>query len=125
MSKVRGISYQQKIINALKSLPNPLEDKRHNLLIYFVNDRARSNETRFAHIANVRHDLSVSDIRRIPRELKNSILKKDKERTDTFNLYIQRFSYTQSQYIKISLQVLEEEPDRATVKTIYITNIIK
>ena len=47
--------YDQNIIEALKKLPNPIEDKKHNLSIYVNNDQARSNESRFEHIAKSVH----------------------------------------------------------------------
>ena len=67
MAKRKGLSYEEKLINALRKLPSPLEDKRHNLKIYFDDDRARSNESRFEHIVNQRHGLRPSDIERISR----------------------------------------------------------
>ena len=41
MAKRKGLSYEEKLINALRKLPSPLEDKRHNLKIYFDDDRVR------------------------------------------------------------------------------------
>ena len=124
MAKKR-VTYEERIINAVKSLPNPLEDKRHSLFIYFVDDRARSNETRFTHIASKRHELTVYDIRRIPRQIKTCVFKKDKERKETFNLYIKRFNFIDDEYIKLSVAIEEKEPHRAVVKTIFITKNIK
>ena len=92
MAKRKGLSYEEKLINSLKKLPNPLEDKRHNLKIYFNDDRARSNQSRFEHIIDDRHGLLASDIERIPRYIKQSKLKKDSERKNTFNLFIKRNS---------------------------------
>ena len=103
MAKRKGLSYEEKITNALKKLPNPLEDKRHNLKIYFNDDRARSNQSRFEHIVDDRHGLLTSDIEKIPRYIKTSKLKKDPERKNTFNLFIKR-NNANCEYIKISLK---------------------
>ena len=67
MAKRKGLSYEEKLINALRKLPSPLIDKRHNIKIYFDDNRARSNESRFEHIVNQRHGLLASDIERINR----------------------------------------------------------
>ena len=124
MAKRKGLTYEQKLINALKKLPNPLEDKRHNLKIYFEDNRARSNQSRFEHIVNDRHGLNAGDIERIPRYLKTCIFKKDSERTETFNIYIKRNGIS-NDYIKISVKISPDEPGVAIVKTIFITRIIK
>jgi len=121
---MKGLSYEQKLINALKKLPSPLEDRRHNLLIYLDDDRARSNQSRFEHIVSTRHGLRPCDIDRIRRYLKTCVLKKEKDRNDTVNLYIKRNSYGQ-EYIKISLKTDERQPNVATVKTIFITKNMK
>ena len=125
MAKKTTLTYEQKISNAIYSLPNPIEDKRHSLLIYFIDNRARSNETRFAHIAQKRHKLNVSDILRIPKRINTSIFKKDKERKETYNLYIKRNGYSDDQYIKLSLSIEDKNPCRGVVKTIFITERIK
>jgi len=124
MRKRKGLSYEQKLINALKKLPNPLEDKRHNIMIYFDDNRARSNQSRFQHIVNMRHGLKPSDVERIPRYIRSCIFKKDIERSDTFNIYIKRNSYS-DEYIKLSIEIKPETPKKATVKTIFITTNIK
>ena len=124
MAKRKGLSYEQKLINALKKLPNPLEDKRHNLLIHFDDNKARSNQSRFEHIVNVRHGLMPRDIQRIPRHIKKCIFKKETGRKETYNIYIKRNSYTE-EYIKISVEIKPETPNDATVKTIFITENIK
>ena len=124
MAKRKGLSYEEKLINALRKLPSPLEDKKHNLKIYFDDDRARSNESRFEHIVNQRHGLLASDIERIHRYINFSKLKKDRERKETFNLFIKRNSVT-NEYIKISLKIDNNNPAEAIVKTIFITKIYK
>ena len=124
MAKRKGLSYEEKLINALRKLPSPLEDKRHNLKIYFDDDRARSNESRFEHIVNQRHGLRPCDIERISRYIKSCVFKKDLERVGTFNIYIKRNSVSK-EYIKISVKIEPDEPDVALVKTIFITSVIK
>ena len=124
MAKRKGLSYEQKLINALKKLPEPLVDKRHNLSIHFDNNRARSNESRFEHIISTRHGLMPNDIERIPRYLKKCVFKKEAGRKNTFNIYIKRNSYTE-EYIKISVEIRPEKPNDAVVKTMYITENVK
>ena len=86
MAKKRKRSYEERIVSALHKLPGPVEDKRHNLSIYFNNDRARSNETRFEHASDTSHKLNENDIERIPRLIKECKFKKDDKRTKTFNI---------------------------------------
>ena len=124
MSKTKGLSYEEKLINALRKLPAPLEDKRHNLKIFFDDNRARSNESRFEHITKRRHELHPNDIQRIIKNIKKCILKKDLERTDTYNIYIKRNNYN-NEYIKISVQIKPNEPNIAVVKTVFITKVLK
>ena len=124
MSKTKGLSYEEKLIDALRKLPAPLEDKRHGIVIVFENDRARSNQSRFTHIVLPRHKLQVSDIKRIPRYIKTCIFKKDPERSDTYSIYIKRNSCG-DEYIKISVQINPNEPNIAVVKTMFITKVLK
>ena len=124
MAKRKGLSYEEKMNSVLKDLPNPIEDKRHNIYIYFVDDKARSNETRFEHIIDTSHELLPSDLKRIPKCIKKALFKKDKERTDTFNLYIKRNNYG-DEYIKLSLKIEPNKPKVAIVKTIFITKTVK
>ena len=124
MARRKGLSYEEKLINALRKLPSPLEDKKHNLKIYFDDNRARSNESRFEHIINQRHGLLASDIERILRYINASKLKKDKDRKDTFNLFIKRNTFN-NEYIKIALKIEDSNPRKAIVKTIFITEVVK
>ena len=124
MAKRKSLSYEEKMINALRNLPCPLDDKRHNLKIYFDDNRARSNKSRFEHITNKRHKLKPSDIKRIPTHIKNCIFKKDLERSCTYNIYIKRNSYSE-EYIKISVLINLNEPNIAIVKTVFITKVLK
>ena len=125
MAKKKGISYEQIMIDALKTIPNPIVDKRHNLFIHFINDKARSNESRFDHIIDLQHELHPSDIKHIPSKIKTAIFKKDKERKETFNYYIKRTNNNAGEYIKISVRIEQNKPQDAYVKTIFITKNIK
>ena len=92
--------------------------------IYFDDNRARSNQSRFEHIVLSRHQLKQKDIERIPIHIKKCIFKKDQERTDTYNIYIKRNNYS-GEYIKISVEIKQSEPNVAVVKTVFITNVLK
>lgn len=124
MSKKKKLSYEEKMLEALKSLPNPIEDKRHNIDIYFNDDRARSNESRFEHVIEKRHELLPSDIKRIPNNIKKAIFKIDKERKDSYNYYIRR-NRNGDEFIKISVRINPETPKTAIVKTIFVTKNLK
>ena len=124
MAKTKGLSYEEKMINALKKLPNPIRDNKHRINIVFKDNRARSNESRFEHIVLKRHNLLPSDIKRIEKGIDESILRKDKDRTGTYNIYIKRNSYSE-EYIKISVELDFKESNTAIVKTIFITKSLK
>ena len=120
MANKKHLTYEEKIIKALKSLPNPLIDNKHRIIIVLDNNRERSNESRFEHIAVSRHELLPSDIKQIPKRTETSILKKDKERTNTYNIYIARNGHV-GEYIKISIEIDFKKSNIGFVKTIYIT----
>ena len=124
MAKKKNLTYEEKMINALNTLPTPIEDKRHGISILIVDDKARSNESRFEHIIDPRHELQPSDIKRIPHGIKTSLLKKDKERSNTYNIYIPRNRYSK-EYIKISVEINFKKSNEAKVKTIFITKNMK
>ena len=124
MPKKKKLTYEEKMIRALNSIPNPIEDTRHGISIYFVDNRARSNQSRFDHIIDKRHELLPGDIKRIPNKIKQSIFKKDMERTETYNIYIKRNSYN-NEYIKISVKIEDNNPHVAVVKTVFITETVK
>lgn len=124
MAKKSGVTYEQKLIAALKKLPNPLIDVKHNIKIYFKDNRARSNQSRFDHIVDPRHGLRPSDIERIPRYLKTGIFRRDLERKRTYNIYLRR-NNTREEYIKIVVEMKRHELNIAIVKTIYISKVVK
>ena len=91
MAKKTNGKYDQKIIEALKKLPPLIEDKRHGFVIRIRDDLARSNETRFQHIAKKMHELKVRDIECIPEGIKAYIrFSKSKDIKDTYYYYIKR-----------------------------------
>ena len=124
MAKRKGLSYEEKLLKALKDLPTPIEDKRHGIIIVFENNRARSNQCRFDHIILSRHELQPRDIKRIPQHIKTCIFKKDLERANTFSIYIKRNNYG-DEYIKISVRINPDKPNIAIVKTMFITKVLK
>jgi len=124
MAKRKGLTYEEKMIAALSKIPCPIEDKKHRIFIYFANNRARSNETRFEHISLARHDLCLGDISRIIQHINESTLRKDPDRKDTYNMLIKRNNYG-SEYIKISLELNFSQSNIAVVKTMFITKMSK
>ena len=120
MAKKKGIPYETKIVNALKKLPNPLEDVRHDLLLYFADNRARSNESRYEHIAKESHGLVEKDILYIPKGIKESKLKKDKYRKWTYE-YVFKRKGNNKEYVWICIQVDKDDQHAAIVKTIFIS----
>ena len=124
MAKKKGKTHEQKIINALNALPDVIEDTKHRIKVMFINDQARSNESRFEHISLDRHELSVNDIKRIQKQISKSELKIDNERTKTYSIYIKRNNYN-NEYIKLSVTLDFKISNEAKVKTVYITKNIK
>lgn len=124
MTKKKGPSYEIKMLSALKALPNPLDDQRHGLLLYFVDNRARSNETRFEHIFKSSHGLVPNDIKHIPEGIKKSKLRKDKLRKWTYEYSFERKG-PKKEYVKICIQLDKNDAHIAIVKTIFIAKTDK
>ena len=124
MAKKKGLTHDQQLTNALKQLPNPLEDKKHRIMIYFINDQARSNQSRFEHIIEARHKLVPNDIKRIQQKINQSILKMDSERINAYNIFIKRNNYS-DEYIQISVSTDFKKTNKVVVKTIFITRNLK
>ena len=120
MAKKNGIQYVEKIIKALKNLPSPLVDIKHGLSLYISNNLARSNETRYEHIAKISHSLSEKDISYIPKGIKNAKLRKDKYRKGTFE-YIYKRKGNNDEYIRIYIKIDKKNAKVATIKTIFVT----
>jgi len=117
--------YDQNLIDALKELPSEIEDKKHNLIICVSNDLARSNETRFEHIAKRDHELKVRDIKAIPEGIRNYVLfAKSKELKETYYYYINRKGKSKG-FIQLAVKLYENSKVRAYIKTIYICYRIK
>ena len=126
MSKKRNAKiYDQNIIEALKKLPSPIEDKKHNILIYANNDQARSNESRFEHIAKNAHELKARDIESIPEGIiKYVIFRKSSQHKETYYYVIKR-KRNKDGYILLAVKLFEREKNKAYIKTIYITHSVK
>ena len=125
MTKRNPANYDpSKLIEAINKWPNPMFDKKHNLYIY-VEGRARSNQTRVDHIVECGHDLKVRDLELIPTTIKNYFsYKKDPTYKNTYNYYFKRKGEDKG-LIKMSIQIDNNDPTHAWVKTIYITYHLK
>ena len=125
MAKKSSEKYDHKIIEALKKLPPHIEDKRHGFVIDVEDDRARSNETRFQHIAKKEHLLKVRDIEAIPEGIKNYIkFSKSDELKDTYYYFIKR-RFGDKGFIQVSVSIKNRDRKRAYIKTAFITYRIK
>ena len=126
MSKKRNDKiYDLKLIEALKKLPSQIEDKRHGFIIEIKDDRARSNETRFEHIAKKTHELKVRDIEAIPEGIIRYIkYVKSEEIENTFCYYIKRRGEDRG-FIQVVILIDEDNPKKARIKTIFIAHRIK
>ena len=112
------------LIDAIKKWPMPLEDKKHGYFIY-LEERARSNESRIDHIIEYGHDLKVRDIKLVPQGIKKYFAyKKDKVYKNTYNYYIKRGGHDKG-LIKVSIQIDPRNSNYAWIKTIFITYVIK
>ena len=113
--------YDQKLIDALKKIPSPIWDKKHKIFIYLNNDQARSNESRFEHIAKRNHELKVRDIESIPDGINGYVyFTKSKEIKDTYYYYIKRKGNDRG-FIQVAILVDIKDKSKAYVKTIFIT----
>ena len=124
MSKKKKTTNAQRIVEELKKLPNSIWDERHHLWIVFDDDRARSNQGRFEHIAKDSHHLTPKDIKSIPKGIEKASLKKEKGRKDTYNFFYPRKA-TRGELIQISVIIKRGGWLMAKVKTIFIAKKIK
>ena len=116
--------YDENLIEALKKLPFPLRDEKHNLNIVLLEEDVRKDQNRFEHVSKVHHKLKIRDIESIPKNIrKNPILKKD-SRKNTFNYYLKRKG-DPYHFIKISLEMVDFEKRIAKIKTIFLTKVLK
>ncbi len=125
MKKKVGAKYDQKLIEALEKLPSTIEDKKHGFTIVVRNDQARSNETRFEHIAKKNHELKVRDIELIPEGIrKYAKFTKSEDLKDTYYYYIQRKGKDKG-FIQLAIKLIEGEKRLYYIKTIFISYRIK
>lgn len=125
MVKKSSEKYDNKIIEALQKLPKQIEDKRHGFVIDVEDDRSRSNETRFQHIAKKEHLLKVRDIEEIPEGIKNyTKFSKSNELKDTYYYFIKR-RFGDKGFIQVSVSIKNRDRKRAYIKTVFITYRIK
>jgi hypothetical protein len=125
MAKKTNGKYDLKLIEALKKLQPLIEDKKHGFIIDVRDDQARSNETRFQHIAKKMHELKVRDIESIPEGIKDYIkFAKSKEIKDTYYYYIKRKGGDKG-FIQVAILVDINDKKIAYLKTIFIAYRIK
>ena len=125
MKKKPDEKYDQKLIDALEKLPSTIEDKKHGFVIVVRNDRARSNETRFEHIAKKNHQLKVRDIELIPEGINDYIkFSKSVDIKDTYYYYIKRKGNDRG-FVQVAILVDKHDKKKARIKTIFIAYRIK
>ena len=112
--------YDQNLVDALKKLPSPIYDKKHQFYIYFINDRARTNETRFEHIAKRGHELKVRDIDSINDGINGYLyFVKSPKMKDTYYYYLKRKGMDKG-FVQVAIKLLKGKTKKYYVKTIYI-----
>lgn len=120
MAKKSLDKYDPKIIEALEKLPKIIEDKRHGFVIEVKNDRARSNETRFQHIAKRTHELKVRDIECIVEGIKSYVrFAKSHTLKDTYYYYINRKGDDKG-FIQLAIKLIEGQKKNYYIKTIFV-----
>ena len=106
-------------------MPPTIEDKKHGFVIAVRNDKARSNETRFEHIAKKNHELKVRDIELIPEGVKKyAKFSKSLELKDTYYYYILRKGKDKG-FVQLAIKLIEGETNLYYIKTIFISYRIK
>ena len=117
--------YDQKLVDALKKITSPIYDKKHQFYVYFINDQARTNKTRFEHIAKRGHELKVRDIESITNGINNYIAyTKSKDVKDTYRYYIKRKGKDRG-FIVVAILVDINDKSKAYIKTIFINYSLK
>lgn len=125
MAKKTNEKYDLKLIEALKKLPSQIEDKKHGFIIAIRNDRARSNETRFEHIAKKNHQLKVRDIELIPEGIiKYAKFSKSLDLKDTYYYYILRKGKDKG-FVQVAIKLIEGEKNLYYIKTVFVSYRIK
>lgn len=126
MTKINhSLEKDQNILDALKHLPKFMYDNKHHLLLCLNDNNARSNETRFEHIAKKYHELKVRDIEAIPDGI-NHYVKYSKSKTlkDTYSYFIKRKGNDQG-FIKVDILIDINDKNKAYIKSIYISYRLK
>ena len=125
MSRRKPKTYDSKhLVDAIKKWPNPIYDKRHGYYLYVVNKR-RAKETRIEHIVQYRHNLSARDLELVPNGIINYFdYKKDPTYKNTYSYYIKRGGMDKG-FVKVSIRIDDNNPNRAWIKTIFITYKLK
>ena len=125
MAKQKVNKVNNRLLEYLLSVKSPILDKRHNLVVYLDDNRARSNQTRFEHIVRDNHRLKVCDLKRLFTLFTvEGKLKKDFLRKDTYNYYLTRNSKG-NEFIKMSIQLDKNDKSKGKIKTIFITRNVK
>ena len=111
-------------IEAINKWRLPFYDKKHNYYIY-LNERARSNQTRINHIIDYSHNLKARDLQLVPGGINDYFeYKKDPVYKNTFNYYIKRGGKDKGM-IKVSIRIDDNNAEKAWIKTIFITYNLK
>ena len=112
------------LIEEIEKWPNPMFDARHGYYLY-VEEKARSNQTRIEHIVQYGHDLKARDLKLVPQGIIHYFCyKKDPTYEKTYNYYIKREGKDKG-FIKVSIRVSDTDSKYAWIKTIFITYRIK
>ena len=123
--KRREIKYDQNLIDALKKISFPIYDKKHNLYIYALDNRARSQESRYEHICKSYHELKVRDIENLSSGIKSYMkFKKSAKIKDTFYYYYDRKGESKG-FVQVAINLFKNNKNKAYIKTIYIVYRIK
>ena len=113
------------LINALNKIDFPIYDKKHDLYIYAIDNRARSNESRFEHIAKAHHELKVRDIEGMTDGIKGYIkFKKSNKIKDTYYYFYDRSGESKG-FIQVAVNLFKNNKKKAYIKTIYVVYRIK
>lgn len=113
------------LINALNKIDFPIYDKKHDLYIYAIDNRARSNESRFEHIAKSHHELKVRDIEGIPDGIENYFkFTKSTTLKETFYYFYKRKGESKG-FVQLAIKLFKNNKKKAYIKTIYIAYRIK
>ena len=112
------------LIEAIRKWPNPIIDKKHNYAIY-LEEEARTNQTRIQHIVRQDHNLKVRDLENVPNGINDYFeYKADPVYKNTFNYYITRKGEDKG-FVKVSVEIDNQDKTKARLKTVFVTYEIK